>query len=152
MGTQVRKSLSIHLRIFPTSNMKLILAAVIIGLVAVYASNDQHISCYHCPYGFLPGEACLTEDDDFGHAQTCRFGFDNACESLIIENRTASIYYNRKCARKPVTVRFGATRRRLAFKEKENMMEKSAIVIQQRMEIFATLRSKPQLMQLKYRF
>ena len=63
------------------------------------ASNDQHISCFHCPYGFLPGEKCLTEDDDFGHAQTCRFGFDNACESLIIGNKiwdkitSADIFY-----------------------------------------------------------
>jgi len=87
--------------------MKVIFAAVLLGLVAVYASNDQHISCFHCPYGFLPGEKCLTEDDDFGHAQTCRFGFDNACESLIIDDRNASIYYNRKCARKPISVRFG---------------------------------------------
>merc|ERR1712029_1288854 len=59
------------------------------------------------PIGFLPGEKCLTEDDHFGHAQTCRFGFDNACESLIIDDRNASIYYNRKCARKGVTVRWG---------------------------------------------
>merc|ERR1711944_33146 len=128
MGTQVRKSLSIHLRIFPTSNMKLIFAAVTVGLVAVYASNDQHISCFHCPYGFLPGEACLTEDDDFGHAQTCRFGFDNACESLIIDDRNASIYYNRKCARKPVTVRFGCHDEDIKSKVKEPTKEESVIV------------------------
>ena len=46
----------------------------------------MNVSCWHCPYGFLPGEACLNDPEDFGHAQTCRFGFDNACESLIIGN------------------------------------------------------------------
>ena len=52
----------------------------------------MNVSCWHCPYGFLPGEKCLNDPEDFGHAQTCRFGFDNACESLIIGNDVTLSY------------------------------------------------------------
>jgi hypothetical protein len=53
----------------------------------------MNTSCWHCPYGFLPGEKCLNDPEDFGHAMTCRFGFDNACESLIIGN---NVFQNNK--------------------------------------------------------
>ena len=53
----------------------------------------MNISCWHCPYGFLPNEKCLNDPEDFGHAQTCRLGFDNACESLVIGNENISSCY-----------------------------------------------------------
>merc|ERR1712038_1787200 len=91
------------------STMKIVFAALVVCLAYVYATNDDdmNVSCWHCPYGFLPGEACLNDPEDFGHAQTCRFGFDNACESLIIDSANASLHYNRKCARKGVTTKWG---------------------------------------------
>merc|ERR1712080_810432 len=90
------------------SNMKILFAAVVVGLAFVYANDDEmNVSCWHCPYGFLPGEKCLNDPEDFGHAQTCRFGFDNACESLIIDSANASLHYNRRCARKAVTSKWG---------------------------------------------
>jgi len=56
------------------------------------------LSCYTCPFSSSGEDKCLTDGAELGESTECN-NFQNACETLAIDDVTAPLRYNRRCAR-----------------------------------------------------
>lgn len=75
--------------------MKYLVIALTISMAVAYANG---LSCYTCPFTGSGEDKCLTSSDDLGESAACNT-FQNACETLAIDDESAPLRYNRRCAR-----------------------------------------------------
>merc|ERR1712051_701891 len=76
-------------------NMKLLALTLFVSLAIGYANG---LSCYTCPFSSSGEDKCLTDGAELGESTECN-NFQNACETLAIDDVTAPLRYNRRCAR-----------------------------------------------------
>jgi len=54
------------------------------------------LSCWVCPFTSTGNDKCLVDGSQFGKSMGC-YSVENACLTLIVDDNTAPIRYNRRC-------------------------------------------------------
>merc|ERR1711894_415537 len=80
---------------FVSAKMKYLIIALTISMAVAYANG---LSCWTCPYTGSGEDECLTSSDSLGESTECSGGLQNACETLAIDDESAPLRYNRRCA------------------------------------------------------
>merc|ERR1712080_185856 len=75
--------------------MKYLVIALTISMAMGHANG---LSCWTCPFTSSGEDLCLTDGAELGESRECN-SFQNACETLAIDDETAPLRYNRRCAR-----------------------------------------------------
>jgi hypothetical protein len=75
--------------------MKYLFIALTISMAVAYANG---LSCWTCPFTASGEDKCLFGADDLGQKGDCS-GFQDSCETLAIDDESAPLRYNRRCAR-----------------------------------------------------
>merc|ERR1711894_86168 len=89
---------------FVSAKMKYLIIALTISMAVAYANG---LSCWTCPYTGSGEDECLTSGDSLGESTECS-EFQKFCETLAIDDESAPLRYNRRCA--PHLVQKGAQR------------------------------------------
>merc|ERR1711894_408684 len=79
---------------FVSAKMKYLIIALAISMAVAYANG---LSCWTCPYTGSGEDECLTSGDSLGESTECS-EFQKFCETLAIDDESAPLRYNRRCA------------------------------------------------------
>merc|ERR1711910_24654 len=75
--------------------MKYLVIALTISMAVAYANG---LTCYTCPFTSSGEDTCLMDGAELGESRECS-SFQDACETLAIDDEAAPLRYNRRCAR-----------------------------------------------------